>query len=237
MSHAEISSPALQEQFDDAAQQKDAVTLGMWLFLATEILFFGGMFMGFSVYRQRYTAAFAETAHHLLMWYGAVNTAILLCSSFTVVLAVHFAHIGRNKAVISSIIATMILGAAFLCLKGREYYIEYTEHLIPNTQFVYGTEQKERMGIEVTQEEKDHPQTAAFAPQARIFMSFYFMMTGVHATHMIVGEGIFLWLLITCLRGKITPEYFTPVEICGLYWHFVDIVWIFVFPVLYLLHY
>jgi cytochrome c oxidase subunit 3 len=236
MHESETITPFLQEQFDDMSQQQDSVTLGMWLFLATEIMFFGGMFLGFSVYRQRYTAAFAETAHHLLMWYGAINTCILLCSSFTVVLAVHFAHLGKNRAVIWSVIATMILGAAFLCLKGREYYIEYTEHLVPGTTFVYGDQTKDKLGIPRIEDEK-FPQTDAYAPQARIFMSFYFMMTGVHATHMIVGEGIFLWLLITVMKGKVTPEYYTPVEICGLYWHFVDIVWIFVFPVLYLLHY
>src|SRR5262249_52344474 len=154
-----------------------------------------------------------------------VNTAVLLCSSFTVVLAVHYAHLGSKKGLMASLVATIILGGGFLCIKACEYYKEYQEHLIPGLNFVYGNENRKLAGIEeeplTKTEEKlgSHGQTDAYAPQAKIFMSFYFMMTGVHATHMIVGLGLFIWLLIDAKRDKFSPEYFVPVENCGLYWH------------------
>jgi cytochrome c oxidase subunit 3 len=239
-------------------------------------MFFGGMFLGFAVYRHRYTEAFSEAAQHMSVLHGCINTAVLLCSSFTVVLAVHNAHLGNQKGLVRSLILTLILGCAFLCIKGHEYYKEYTENLIPGLNFVYGNdpqrmpvpgERAHSAGIETTataapihgdaghgettpsgghDHEADHgagetghhaPRTPAYANQAKIFMSFYFMMTGVHATHMLVGVGLFIWLLIEARRGKYSAEYFVPVENVGLYWHFVDIIWIFVFPILYLLHY
>ncbi len=209
-------------QFDDLEQQHEADTLGMWAFLATEVMFFGALFLSFSIYRHKFSTEFAEAAHHLKMWLGAINTGILLCSSYTVALSVHAAHDGNRKALVRNLLLTMLLGVIFLCIKGTEYVIEYREHLVPHFNFLYGHEPG---------------QTARYGPNVALFMSFYFIMTAIHATHMLVGLGIFTIITIQSYRGRYSPEYYNPVEIAGLYWHFVDLVWIFLFPLLYLLRY
>lgn len=209
------SSPALRHQFDDLEQQRDTSILGMWTFLATEVMFFGGVFLGFAVYRMHYTEGFAEAAHHLKMHLGAINTAVLLGSSLTVALAVHAAENGSKRALIRNLVLTMVLGTAFLAIKGYEYYLEYAEGLVPGLNFHY---------------------TGPHETQVRLFLAFYFVMTGIHATHMLVGLGIFSVVLVAACRGRYSAEYHNPVEVSGLYWHFVDIVWIFLFPLLYLLY-
>ncbi len=200
-------------QFDDASQQTEAGLLGMWTFLITEVLFFGGMFTGYAVYRSAFPAAFAEASLHLDYVVGGVNTAVLLLSSLTMALAVHASQTGRRRSLIVFLIATMILGAAFLGVKVFEYAHKYHEHLIPGPAFVH---------------EGPH------ASQVELFFSFYFAMTGMHALHMIIGLGILAVLVVMAWRGRFSPEYHAPVVISGLYWHFVDIVWIFLYPLLYL---
>lgn len=211
--HAE--TPALREQFDTAAQQKDASTLGMWIFLITEVMFFGGMFMMYTVYRNVYPDAFALASGTLNEVLGAANTAVLLCSSFTMVLAVRAAQLGQRKAIVVNLVLTMALGLVFLGIKAFEWAEKFREHHVPGATF--------------------HMEGTALQGQAQLFFSLYFGMTGLHALHMVIGCGILTYLLIEAWRGRYSSEYFTPVDIGGLYWHFVDIVWIFLFPLLYLI--
>ena len=206
---------ALREQFDTAAQQRDASTLGMWVFLITEIMFFGGMFLLYTVYNHLYSDVFALASHSLNEVIGGVNTAVLLCSSFTMVLAIRSAQLGRRKSVMMFLVMTMLLGMAFLVIKGFEWAQKFQEHHVPGPSF--------------------HLAGTAMQGHAQLFFSLYFAMTGLHALHMVVGCGIVAFLLFQTWRGKFTAEYFTPLDIGGLYWHFVDIIWIFLFPLFYLI--
>jgi cytochrome c oxidase subunit 3 len=190
---------ARAHQFETADQQKDAATFGMWIFLATEVLFFGAVLLGYAVYRNTYPEIFEESSRHLDIVLGTLNTAVLLCSSLTMAFAVHEARQGNNSAMTRYTLTTMLLGGVFLGIKFYEYYLKYTEHLHLN-----------------------------------IFFLFYFVLTGVHALHMIVGEGLLLTLAWRGSKGQFSPAYYTPVDNGGLYWHFVDIVWVFLFPLLYL---
>ncbi len=209
---------ALQEQFEDLEQQKHADTLGMWMFLGTEILFFGGLIVSYTVYRHWYWFAWVEGSHHLKEVLGGTNTAVLLCSSLMMALAVRSAHLGRRKALVRFLLITIVLGLIFLAIKGTEYYLEYREGLVPGYLF------------------HPHDLPAALNPRhLEMFMVFYFFMTGLHAIHMIIGISVLIWLTITAHRGRYSAEYYNPVEIVGLYWHFVDIVWVFLFPLLYLI--
>jgi len=204
----------LAHHFDDLGQQREAATLGMWVFLVTEVLFFGGLFAAYAVYRNWYPDAFFAASHELDVTLGGINTAVLITSSLTMALAVHAAQVGQRKLLLIFLIATMILGAAFLGIKSVEYQHKFVEHHVPGPGFVF---------------EGEH------ARHAQIFFSLYFVMTGLHALHMVIGLGIMSVMLWWSWRGTITPEYYSPIEISGLYWHFVDIVWIFLFPLLYLL--
>ena len=204
----------LAEQFDDAEQQHETASLGMWVFLATEVMFFGGLFTGYTIFRTLYLPGFVAGSHHLNVTIGAINTAILICSSLTMALGVHAAQLGKRKPLMAYLVSTMVLGIAFILIKILlEWRHDYYEHLAPGINFAY------------------------FGPHAKhveLFFFFYFVMTGVHALHMIVGVGILTVLLIMAWRGKFSSGYYNPVEMTGLYWHFVDIIWIFLFPLLYL---
>jgi cytochrome c oxidase subunit 3 len=208
------SGSIVAHQFDNAAQQQDAANIGMWAFLVTEVLFFGGMFLGYSIYRYRFPQAFALSSNHMDIVLGTINTAVLITSSLTVVLAIQAARQDRRDALVRLLGLTIVLGFIFLGLKSTEYYHKYQEHLVPGMNFAY-------------------PDDAA--RHAAIFFSFYFAMTGMHALHMIIGIAIFAFLIRAARRGRYTSVYYTPVEIAGLYWHFVDIIWIFLFPLFYLL--
>jgi cytochrome c oxidase subunit 3 len=206
--------PALAHHFNNLAQQTEASTLGMWVFLATEVLFFGGLFATYSVYRSWYPEAFAAASHELDIVLGGINTAVLITSSLTMALAVHAAQTGERKRLQLFLLATMVLGAVFLGIKGVEYAHKFEELHVPGPAFRF---------------EAEHFR------HAQIFFSLYFMMTGLHALHMIIGLGVLIWMLWWAWNGTITTEYASPIEISGLYWHFVDIVWIFLFPLLYLI--
>jgi cytochrome c oxidase subunit 3 len=210
-----IETLALREQFDDAAQQKDASTLGMWIFLITEIMFFGGMFLAYTVYRSLYPNVFAVASSSLNATIGAVNTAVLLCSSFTMVLAVRASQIGWRNGIVVFVILTVLLGGVFLGVKAYEWNEKFEEHHVPGPTF--------------------HLEGTPLQGQAQIFFALYFAMTGLHALHMVVGVGIMAFILYHAWKGIYTPEYNTPVDVAGLYWHFVDIIWIFLFPLLYLI--
>jgi cytochrome c oxidase subunit 3 len=200
-------------QFEDIEQQKEADTLGMWIFLCTEILFFGAMLLAYTVYRQLYPVAFGEASRHLDIVLGSVNTAVLLCSSLTMAMGVHAAQHGNARKVIGFIAFTMLFGVIFLGIKFYEYYQKYTEALIPGTHFAW------------------HGKDPL---HASIFFLFYFILTGMHALHMFIGLGLMTVLAILTKKGKFDSVYYSPIEIGGLYWHFVDIVWVFLFPLLYL---
>lgn len=206
----------LRHHFATSAQQMDTAMLGMWTFLITEVLFFGGMFGAYAVYRDMYPAAFASTSHYMDVVLGGTNTAVLICSSLTMVLAVRAAQLSKRKDLILFLVLTMIFGVAFLGVKAFEYHSKWVEHLVPGFDFQY----------------TEMPQ---FQHQAQLLFFLYFCMTGMHAIHMIVGLGLLTYLLVQSVRNQFNEYYFAPVEMIGLYWHFVDIVWIFLFPLLYLI--
>jgi cytochrome c oxidase subunit 3 len=203
----------LQHHFANEEQQLDASTFGMWVFLVTEILFFGAVFCAYIVYRNHYPTVFVNGSHHLDVVLGAFNTVVLIASSLTMAMAVHSAKIDAQKRLAQYLVATMFLGLVFLGVKAYEYTHKFHEGLFPGN-FFY---------------------SAPDAPLQRLFFSIYFTLTGLHAVHMIVGFGILAVILYNALRHRYTSAWYTPVEIMGLYWHFVDLVWIFLFPLLYLI--
>ncbi len=221
---------ALAHQFDDLDQQHEASYLGMWIFLATEIMFFGGMFAGYTIYRHEYYAAF-EAGSHLLNWrFGATNTAVLICSSLTMALAVHAAQMGKRKALITYLLLTILLGAAFLGIKFTfEWSRDWAENLIPG-ELIAGHPFNPQ-GEVLKQLLAAH----ASPSNVQMFFFFYFAMTGFHALHMVAGIGILLVLTVMAWQGRFSAQKFNAVEGVGLYWHFVDIIWIFLFPLLYLI--
>ncbi len=216
-------NPALLHHFVTESQQKNAASLGMWVFLAQEVMFFGGMICAYLVYRYKYFGDFGSASQTLNIWYGTINTAGLICSSLTVVLAVRAAQLGKRKALVTWLLLTIVLGIAFLGIKGIEYYEKFENHHVPGPSFAY------------TGTVPSHPNLPANPRHAEIYFSLYFAMTGMHALHMIVGVGLFSTLAFFAWRGKYSAEYYTPIENAGLYWHFVDIVWIYLFPLLYLI--
>jgi len=209
--HAE----ALAHQFDDVDQQREAATLGMWVFLATEVMFFGGMLTLYTVYRYLYARGFAEGSRQLDLWLGSINTVVLITSSLTMALGVHGARVGHRRTLLVSLVLTMLLGATFLSIKSVEYVHKFEEGLVPGIYFTYA-------GPE--------------APHVELFVWLYFVLTGVHAVHLMIGIGAVGVIAFMASRGRFGPAYHTPVELVGLYWHFVDVVWIFLLPLLYLLH-
>jgi cytochrome c oxidase subunit III len=200
-------------QFESPLQQYQASSLGMWVFLITEIMFFGGLFLTYAIYRSANPAAFAAGSHHLDIKLGAFNTVVLIGSSLSMAMAVYAAEIGKKKQQVVYLLLTIFLGAVFLGVKAIEYSHKFHEHLVPGPHFMFPHAAKE----------------------VQLFYSLYFAMTGMHAFHMIIGIGLLAFLTWQASIGKYTKAYHTPVEMIGLYWHFVDIVWIFLFPLLYLI--
>jgi len=210
--HAGDHAPGLAHHFDSYEQQQEASFFGMWVFLATEVMFFGGLFLAYLVYRTGNPAAFVAGSHELDITLGAINTGILIGSSLTMAMAVHSAQLGKFKAIATWMGATILLGGAFLGVKVVEYSHKIHEGHFPGANFHWaGPEENVEM-----------------------FFNVYFLMTGMHALHMIIGIGIMLVLIPLAWKGRFTPESHNYVEGFGLYWHFVDIVWIFLFPLLYL---
>lgn len=211
LSHAD----EVAHQFEDIEQQREAYAVGMWAFLVTEIMFFGAVFLIYTVYRTLNHHAFYE-AHKLLdIGLGTLNTFVLLTSSLTMALAVHWAQVRNRRAQIASLLATLALAGVFVVVKAVEYSHKFAHHLFPGGNFVYPD--------------------ASIADQARLFFSLYFGATGLHALHVVVGMGVISVMLIRAIRDRAAKEDYIPVEMTGLYWHFVDIVWIFLFPLLYLI--
>jgi cytochrome c oxidase subunit 3 len=207
--------PYLQHHFDNMPQQAEASTLGMWVFLVTEIMFFGGLFIAYLVYRHQSPTGFQEASHHLNIYWGAANTAILIISSLTMAFAVRAAQTSQKRETqVFWLLSTMVLGAAFLGIKAIEYKAKFDDHIVPGPYFQW---------------------EGLYPKPAEQFYSLYFAMTGLHALHMVIGLGIMTVITIMAWRKTFDAEYYTPVEVAGLYWHFVDIVWIFLFPLLYLI--
>jgi cytochrome c oxidase subunit 3 len=213
----------LQHHFVSSEQQFDSAKLGMWIFLITEILLFSGMFVAYTVFRQWHPETFAAASATLDWTLGATNTLVLLGSSFTVALAIHFAQRDNKKMLVANLGLTLLLAGVFLVIK----YIEYT------SKFEHGVYLGTAFDPHGVAHGVDYGALAS-VPYAQQFFSIYFVMTGIHGVHVLVGMGVFTWLLIKALRGRYSSEYYTPVELGGLYWHLVDIVWIFLFPLLYL---
>lgn len=204
---------SLENPFHDPETQQAAARFGMWIFLGTEVMFFGALFLGYTYYRHLYGHLFEEASRHLDETLGALNTAVLLTSSYFMARAVEAAKEGERTALLWRLGATIVLGLAFLSVKFLEWSMEVSHGEFPGPDFRF-----------------PGPVTGP----ARIFFSFYFTMTGTHALHMIVGIGVLSVLFVMAWRGRFSRRYHTPVEIAGLYWHFVDIIWIFLFPLLYL---
>jgi cytochrome c oxidase subunit III len=214
-----LETLALREQFDTEEQQKDASTLGMWVFLITEIMFFGGMFLAYTIYRTTFPNVFGLASSSLNLPIGATNTCVLLLSSFTMVMAVRAAQLGQKRMIILFLVVTMLFGFAFLGIKAYEWNEKFEEHHVPAQASFHldGVTGPDQQG------------------HAKLFFSLYFAMTGLHALHMVVGVCILSFIIWKTARDTYSTKYYTPVDIAGLYWHFVDIVWIFLFPLFYLI--
>lgn len=234
----------VEEQFHTADQQRECATLGIWTFLSTEILFFGGMFVAYGVYRLRWENAFLHGSRDLKWYLGAFNTATLLLSSFAMAMAVHAAKMGDNVRIIRWLATTMVLACVFLSVKFTEYYLEYDEGLVPGRWFRIEPPKpselspvgrafdsfEDWLGREIGYDA--HPPRLG---HEQLFMCFYFIMTAIHATHMLIGLGLMTWLVAGARQRHFSKAWHNPVEVVGLYWHFVDMVWVFLFPILYLL--
>jgi cytochrome c oxidase subunit III len=214
LTHSHGSS-AVAHQFEEFEQQQEAVGFGMWIFLATEVMFFGGVFCAYTIYRSLHFPGFEAGSRELNVTIGAINTAVLICSSLTMALGVRAAQMGKKNLLITLLIATMLLGLAFIGIKlALEWRHDYIEGLIPGVNFTY---------------------SGPHAHTVQMFFCFYFTMTGIHALHMVIGEGILAVLVYMAAKNRFRPDHYNAIEMTGLYWHFVDIVWIFLFPLLYLI--
>ena len=256
MHATEVGDTLLSGQFDDLDQQKNSSSLGMWAFLATEVMFFGGLFAAYTLYRSLYPEEFGEASRHLYVWVGAINTAVLLCSSLTMALAVRAAQMREMTWVVRYLLATIALGAVFLGIKAWEWHEDYKEHLVPGINFDWQLAQSKE-GKDRTEPPGPPPQagispnhetgepqvnpgeaevpSSVKAGRAQLFFCLYFFMTGLHAFHMVVGlvlVGIMAWL---SHRRWLSGGGETQIEMMGLYWHFVDVVWVFLYPLLYLI--
>jgi cytochrome c oxidase subunit 3 len=207
------SGAPLAMQYEDAAQQRGAATLGMWIFLATEVLFFGVLFTSYLVSRLLHYDAFVTGSHHTDIVMGSLNTAVLLTSSLSMALAVRGSMLGRQRVTGRWLSLTLLLGLVFLGIKGYEYHHEYTEGLVPVLNFTYA---------------------GAHATGVELFFYLYFVITGLHALHLLIGVIVVGCLIFLNARGRFGRAYHTPVELSGLYWHFVDVVWVFLYPLFYL---
>jgi cytochrome c oxidase subunit 3 len=218
----------LRHHFETISQQREAASFGMWVFLLTEIMFFGGMFCAYLIFRNWYHPAFVAGSNTLDITLGTTNTAVLIGSSFTMAMAVYSAQMRRKGALMLFLSLTIVLGTIFLGIKGVEYHQKFVEHHVPGPNFSI------KDFVHPT-----NPKAIALAPdmaeKTQLYFSLYFLMTGMHALHMIIGISMLLFLLWGASRGAYTAGQVMPIENFGLYWHFVDIVWIFLFPLLYLI--
>ncbi len=211
----------LAHHFADLEQQNEVAVLGMWIFLATELMVFSALFTGYTVYRASYPAEFAAGSGALNIWFAAINTVVLLTSSLTMALAVHGAQLGRRNAVVLCLALTALLGTAFLVIKGFEYHHDYKDFLVP--------------GLAFDDEVWRQHEPPLNPGKVKLFLLFYYTMTGLHAVHLIIGIVLMIVLTLRAWRGRFTAQSHAPIEVGGLYWHFVDVVWLFLLPLLYMI--
>jgi cytochrome c oxidase subunit III len=204
----------LAHHFGSPAVQTYAARFGMWLFLATEVLLFAGLFVGYATYRFAYPQTFALASRHLDLTMGTINTVVLITSSLTVALAIHYVRVAKPKVAVGLLLFTLLCACAFLVIKYFEYEHKFHEGTLPGRFYTYGGLQTEG---------------------APMFYSVYFLSTGLHALHVIIGMIVLAWVTFHTARGRFSPVYYTPLELGGLYWHLVDLIWIFLFPLLYLI--
>jgi cytochrome c oxidase subunit 3 len=235
----------LYGQFRTLEQQKDTASLGMWIFLVTEVMFFGGIMLAYTINRHAYFHAFAMGSNTLDLSLGGFNTAVLIASSFTMAMAVWSAQTGKKQLLSWFLVLTIFLGFIFLGVKYIEYAQKFHHHLVPGRNFditycVNNPSKCEDLKPEeLAAEREEIAQAQAADPDlnshAQLYYSAYFGMTGLHALHMVIGAGLLFWLLKQSVARRFSPQWNTPVDLVGLYWHFVDIVWIYLFPLLYLI--
>ena len=223
--HQTEAPPHLQEQFESPEQQEYAATLGMWCFMATEFLLIGVLFVAYLICRMRWPEAYRRGSSEMHYWLGFWETGIILTTSFLVTLALRAAKLGKNRQVVGLFAATLVLGAGFLSIKGTEWYLEYGEGLVPG-HFMTIPPQEAHLPAA-----RQHPRPM----QEQQFMLFYYLMTGTHAVHMTIGMVLITIMVALTLRGRFSAAYHTPIELTGIYWHFVDLIWIMVFASVYLL--
>jgi cytochrome c oxidase subunit III len=232
--HEHISLPQHRHHFETEEQQREAGSFGMWLFLLTEIMFFGGMFFAYLLYRNWYYPAFADASNTLNVVEGAINTAVLITSGFFMALAVWAAEVRKQGTLVLTLILTTVFGLIFLVVKYDEYHEKYELHHIPGASFSIADFVHPPLGKDG--KPTDTPLPPDMAQRTQVFFFLYFAMTGMHALHMIIGIGLLVWLIFRARRGEFSAGYVAPIENFGLYWHFVDIVWLFLFPLLYLIN-
>ncbi len=218
---ASTHSPVLKHHFEDLGQQHACERLGMWMFLATEILFFGGLFGAYTVYRLWYPEEFVFASAQLNRTFATINTMFLITSSLTITLAIRSAKLGDRGALIRNLLITAALATAFMVVKGFEYAEDFHEHLVPGPSFSH----------EIAGKAVEHGLDPG---KVQLFLCFYYIMTGIHGIHILVGIGCILWLVWEAWRGTIPPENYSTVEVVSLYWHLVDAIWLFLMPLLYL---
>jgi cytochrome c oxidase subunit III len=214
-SDAHAHNPHLAHHFESMEKQDYAVRLAMWLFLGTEVLLFAGLFLGYTVYRHFYHETFHHCSRALSIQLGTTNTIVLITSSLTVALAYWAVKVGKRGMAIGMLVFTIICAFAFLAIKYLEYSHKFHVGELPGKWF--------------------HAEELAKYPAANMYFTIYFLTTGLHAFHVIVGMCVLMWALKGIVKGKYGPDYFVPVELSALYWHLVDLVWIFLFPLLYLI--
>ncbi len=233
--------PYLQHHFHSLAQQKAASKIGMWAFIAQEILFFAGLFMMYAAFRYFYPATFLAAHELLSIPMGATNTVVLITSSLTMALAVRAAQTGNQKQLQIQLIFTIIFACCFLVVKYFEYTSKIHHCLLPGDYYGLplrddvGNIKLDASGARIFAEHCEIPRSGQLEPKsASIFFAIYFVMTGMHGLHVLVGIGLLMWILLRARTGEFHPKYYSPVEYVGLYWHLVDLIWIFLFPLLYL---
>jgi len=203
----------LAHHFANMDRQVDASRLGMWLFLATEILLFVGLFTAYSVYRYSFPEAWAQASRHSEIWAGTTNTFVLVTSSLTVALAIHFVRVNNPRLAVIMLGITLAFGLVFMVIKGIEYTNHFHEGTLPGKYYRFHE---------------------VLLPGVSMYWALYFLMTGLHGVHVVAGMSVLAWLLWRTLQGRYSSRYYTGVELGGLYWHLVDLIWIFLFPLLYL---
>jgi cytochrome c oxidase subunit 3 len=229
--HEHVALPQHRHHFETEEQQREAGAFGMWIFLLTEIMFFGGMFFAYLIYRNWYYPAFAVASNQLSVALGGTNTAVLITSGFFMALGVWAAEVRQRKLLTIFLLLTMVFGCVFVCIKGVEWTDEIEKHHVPGLEFDIS-----RFVNPAAFHIHEDPLPVDMAQRTQVFFFLYFAMTGMHALHMLIGLALLVWLTFRARRGEFSTGYVAPIENFGLYWHFVDIIWLFLFPLLYLIN-